>query len=461
MRTAAAVFLVGTLAIPPVQAGSAAAELGGYSLTAQAAPISLHIIDPVIPIPAEPQLELSLSYSRAKAEAGPTGRAVSSFLWPGDVVGYGLPELLKNPDGHYPVKVDAAHPGGPKDAVQEPVPATGTGMKSHADEKVVEASSTMASHSTPALPALPGLPLPIPAPGLPIPTSLIAMEGVASRSRTEVTADKASATAYSTAGTLSLLGGIIKLHGLRAESSASSDGKTGTSTAKVVWKSITVAGQTFEANEKGITSPAGAVPAPALPAELTKRLAGYGFSIAPPKVDAKNDGATGKVSGQGLTITLDTAVLRTKLGLSLLLDPLLGLLPAEARNQLTPWLNLAPKFVFIMGSASADATASPAYEPEPLPPTDSGTGGSGSPGDGGGSTGGTGDGGTGTSEAPPTQVASSGWPIFPGVPWYVIALGVLFAAGAAYGLRGFVGGLFGAGGCDLGAAGGVPNLRER
>ncbi len=448
----AVALLIGVLVLaPPVQS----AELGGYSMTAQAAPISLHIIDPVIPIPTEPQLELSLSYSRAKAEAGPTGRAVSSLMWPGDVVGYGLPELLKNPDGHYPVKVDAAHPGGPKDAAQEPVP--GTGMKSHADDKTVEASSALASHSTPALPALPGLPLPIPAPGLPIPTALIALEGAASRSRTEVTADKATATSYSTAGTLSLLGGIIKLHGLRAEATASSDGKTGSSTSKVVWKSITVAGQTFEANDKGV----GPLPVPALPAELTKRLADYGFSITPPKVDTQNDGAAGKVSGQGLTITLDTAVLRNKFGLAWLLDPLLGLLPAEARNQLTPWLNLAPKFVFILGSASADASASPAYEPEPLPPTDSGTSGSGSAGDGGGSSGGAGDGGTGTSEPPPTQVAATGWPIFPGVPWYLIAIGVLFAAGAAYGLRGFVGGMLGGSGCDLGGANGVPNLRGK
>ncbi len=457
MKTAG-LFLVGALVLPPpVQ--SASAELGGYSLTAQAAPVALHIIEPIIPIPAEPQLELNLSYSRAKAEAGPTGRAVSSLVWPGDTVGYGLPELLKNPDGHYPVKVDAAHPGGPKDAAQEPVP--GTGMKSHADDKVVEASSALASHSTPALPALPGLPLPGLAPGVPIPATLIAMEGVASRSRTEVTGDKATATSYSTAGTVSLLGGIIKLHGLRAESTASSDGKTGTSTAKVVWKSITVAGQTFAADEKGLTTPAGAVPAPALPAELTKRLADYGFAITPPKVDQKNDGAAGKVSGQGLTISLDTAVLRNKFGLAWLLDPLLGLLPAEAKNQLGPWLNLAPKFVFILGTASADATASPAYVPEPLPPTDPDAGGSGG-GGGGSSSGGTGDGGgTGAGGTPPTQVASTGWPMFPGVPWYLIAVGLLLAAGAAYALRGFVGGMLGAGGCDLGAANGVPNLRER
>lgn len=419
----------------------AKAELGGYTLRAEAAPVLLHIYEPVIPIPAEPQLELSLAYSRAMGSTGPTGRAVSSLLWPGDVVGYGLPELLQNPDGHYPVKVDAAHPSGPKDAAQEPVP--GSGMRSHASEKAVEAKTAMASHTTPAVG------------GLPLPGALISMDGVASHSRTEVTGDKAVATAYATAKTISLLGGIVKLHGLRAESSANSNGDKGESTSKVAWGSLTVVGQTFAFDDKG----AGPVPVPAIPADVTKRLADYGFSITLPKVDTKNDGATGKVTGQGLTITLDTAVLRNKFALGWLLDPLLALLPAEARDQLTPWLAMAPKFVFILGSAAAESTASPAFVPDPITPGDPGLGG-GSGSTGGGSV----DGGGGTippTEGEPVPVANRGWPAFPGVPWYLIALGVLFAAGAAYGLRGFAAGMFGAGGCELGMSNGVPNLRER
>lgn len=449
----AAVALAGAVAITfPTMLPARAAELGGYTMSADASPIVLHIYEPLIPIPAEPQLELDLSYSRAKAATGPTGQAVSSFVWPGDGVAYGLPELLKNPDGKYPAKVDAAHPGGPKTASQEPFP--GTAMKSHADEKTVEASSTFGSHSTDALPIGGLLPVPIPVPAI-----LIAMEGVASHSKTEITGTKATATSYAAAGTLSLLGGIVEIDGLRTEASATSDGTKGSSTSKVVWNSITLAGQTFEADQDGVKSPAGVFPIPKIPAQLTDRLDDLGLAIAEPKVDTQNKGEKGKVTGRGLTITLDTAVLRNRLGLSALLDPLLALIPAELRNQLTPWLNLGPKLVFILGSASAEAEAAPAFTGDTPPSGGAGAG-------AGAGAGGTGTGGAGTDpgatgETPPQPVAADGFPIFGGVPYYLVALGILLAAGMSYGLRHFAAGMFGGSGCDLGVSQGIPNLRER
>ncbi|HCT78754.1 MAG TPA: hypothetical protein DGT23_19775 [Micromonosporaceae bacterium] len=445
LRAVAALSLTGSLLVVPIRAQ--AAELGGFTLMAEAAPIALHIYEAAIPIPAEPQLELSLSYSRAKLSTGPTGRAVSSLMWPGDVVGYGLPELLKNPDATYPVKVDAAHPSGPKDGKQEYVP--GTGMTSHADDKSIEASAYAAK---PALPVLP-------VPGLPIPPMLAAVEAWASNARATATGDKATATAYATAGSISLLGGLVKIHGLRVDSEAVSDGVKGTTTGTVSWKSLTVAGQTFAADQDGIKSPAGATALPKLPPDVAKRMADFGLAIDVPKVDKTANGNEAKVSGRGLTITLDTAVMRNKLSLGSLLDPFLALLPSELRTQLTPWLALAPKFTFILGHATSQATATPAFQGE-APPTDSGSvGGSGS-GSGSGSVGG--DVPPGTGDPAPVPVANGRqWPIFPGVPWYLFVLGLGLAAAASWGLRHFAGMMFAAAGCELGAANGIPNLRER
>ena len=163
------------------------------------------------------------------------------------------------------------------------------------------------------------------------------------------------------------------------------------------------------------------------------------------------------MSGQGLTITLDTALMRAKLNIGAELEPILALLPADLLTQLTPWLNLGPKFVFILGTATSEATATaPATADQPPAAT----------GPGGGTGAGTGPGGatgdvppgTGESTAPVAQ--GRGYPVFPGVPWYLFVIGLGGAAVVSYGLRRYVALMFGSSGCDLGAADAVPNLRE-
>lgn len=444
-RALAVLVLSAPLLIAPAPAQ--ANDLGGYTLLAEAAPIAVQIYEQAIPIPAEPQLEFDLCYSRVKYSSGPTGRAVSSLMWPGDVVGYGLPTLLNNPDANYPAKIDAAHPSGPADGKQELVP--GTGMYAHADDKGAEANTSIAK------PALPTIPIPT----VPIPTGLVAVEAFSSKSKTVIEGDKVTATAYATAGSLSLLGGMVVIHGLRTESTASSNGVSATKQSKVTWTSLTVAGQTFAATQDGITSPAGVTPMPTLPADVQRRMADFGLTIQPPKVDSGGEGAAATVAGRGLTVTLDTATFKNKLGLGSILDPFLALLPADLRTQLSPWLALAPKFVFMVGTSRAEATATPAFTGEPLPPIDGGSSGGGGFGSGGGGTGG--DLGTGTGDTPTPVANGRQWPVFPGVPWYLFVLGLGVAVATSFGLRKYVAMMFAAIGCELGASNGIPNLRER
>ncbi|HKT05912.1 MAG TPA: hypothetical protein VJT31_40925, partial [Rugosimonospora sp.] len=66
-----------------------------------------------------------------------------------------------------------------------------------------------------------------------------------------------------------------------------------------------------------------------------------------------------------------------------------------------------------------------------------------------------------TGDTPVPVAQSRPYPAFPGVPWYVYLGGLGLAAAVAYGLRRYVGLMSAAAGCDLGAAGGVPHLRER
>jgi hypothetical protein len=436
------------LTVIAIPAPARAQALGGFTLSAEAAPVAVQIFEPALPIPAEPQLELNLAYSRAKLESGPTGRGVASLLWPGDTVGYGLPELLKNPDAVYPVKVEAASPSGPKDAKQEPV--AGTGMAVHADDTSVESTAYLAKPTTPTLPVLP-------LSGFTIPSLLVGIEGYTSQSKATAAADKATATAYATAVSVSLLGGLVKVDGLRADTSAVSDGAKGTVTGTVTWTSLSLAGQQIAVNQDGVASPIGVTALPKLPADVTERLAGFGLSLGLPKVTKTAEGTGATVAGQGLTVTLDTAVIRQRLGVGAILDPVLALLPADLLTQLTPWLNLGPKFVFVLGTSTSRATATAAAATE-APPAATGPGGGGDAGTG--PAGGTGDVGpaTGDSTAPVAQ--GRGYPVFPGVPWYLFVIGLGAAAAMSFGLRRFVGLMFGAGGCDLGAQDAVPNLRE-
>jgi hypothetical protein len=321
-------------------------------------------------------------------------------------------------------------------------------MVSHADEKGGVATASIAK---PALPLLP------PA-GIPIPPMLIGVEAFSSESKTMVAADKVTSTAYATAGTINLLGGLVVIHGLRAECTAESDGARATASGKYSWGSITVAGQTFGATDAGVQSPLGVTSLPKLPDSVIRRMADFGLTITPPTVEKTINGAGGKVLTRGMTITLDTSVMKSKLSLSWLLDPFMALLPPELRNQLSPWLDLAPKFVFMLGTASVEATAMPTFteDPSALSPIDSGSSGS----SGGGSSGGSGD--TAGPAAPPVPIAATttGWPVFPGVPFYFVLIGIAAAAVIAGGLRKFAMVMFGAGGCDLGANNTLPNLRE-
>jgi hypothetical protein len=252
----------------------------------------------------------------------------------------------------------------------------------------------------------------------------------------------------------------VKVDGLRADTAADSDGTRGTSTGTVSWKSLTLVGQTIALNQDGVASPLGVTTLPALPAAVGSALADLGLSVALPKLTKTASGAAASATGRGLTVTLDTAVLRGKLGLSTLLDPVLALLPAGLLTQLTPWLNLGPKLVFILGTATSQANATPAAQAAGGP-----TGGGGSAVGGGSSavTGGsTGDTTTPATGDTPLPVADGGsLPAFPGVPWYVYVSGFGLAAAVAYGLRRYMALMLGTGGCDLGATTGVPRLRER
>src|SRR4051794_4341093 len=80
------------LTLPASQTSASAEEttLGGFAAQSTATPIRVEIYEPLIPIPAEPQAELDIAYTKAISTSGPASKGRASWLWPGDPVGEGF-----------------------------------------------------------------------------------------------------------------------------------------------------------------------------------------------------------------------------------------------------------------------------------------------------------------------------------------------------------------------------------
>ena len=157
------------LGIPPGAPASGQEESGllGFSLGGTSTAISTVYNQPSFGIPADPTFEVRKVYSITQMDTGPSGRAMGSLAWIGDVAGNAPPTLifdsfLFNPTQleqlneplanlktqlgtnlatapPYPVRAESFFPpGGSK---SEEVGA-GAGMRSRAGDKAMEASST-------------------------------------------------------------------------------------------------------------------------------------------------------------------------------------------------------------------------------------------------------------------------------------------------------------------------------
>lgn len=417
MRYALIVLL---LLLSPAPAN--ASEIGGFTLTARAAPVSVLLHTDLIPVPAEPQGEVHLSYTQTELGSGPIGRSLASSLWPGAAVGTGLPQLL---GFAYPVQANAAHPGGPADESK-------SGMRAQAGPAKAE-SAAGAKQEVPFL---------------------LTADGLMSSSTSAVTASEARSTAVSAAQTITLLSGLVVLSGVRFESVAVSDGGKGSGTSTFSIAEFTVLGQKFPVKAPG-----------APPDGLLKALEPLGVTLAWPESATKLEGAAATSTSRGLTLTVDVLALRTKLGLGSILDGVLApLLPKE----LVPLLNPLRKMVVIVGDTEAAANASPAAPLVPAPQTPAPEGPAvvppppvltppGSPG-------------TppvaGVAPPPATRPVQAARTKprslldFPGVPALLVIAGLGVAAVGAHGMRSLGAFMLGGAPCPSGHPTGVPDLRN-
>jgi hypothetical protein len=386
-------------------ADSGSPGLGGWTVSASAAPVTMEIYDPKIPIPAmpgKPNLEFDFSFTRASYGSGPTGAATASWLWPGDAIAFGLGQLFNNPSVKYPILTNVQFPGSTNDATMQPVP--GSYMQSHTDTNGSTSVSTFGlplPGTGPSLPGSSGTSAPSAAPsssssggllggligggGLPQPqlpdlgtllqfltgqSALVDVQGERSQSSATVTNGKAVATAESDAGKLLILGGLIEFDGLKVTSQSTSDGVKGASTGNVDYGSMSVAGVTFGITANGIQTPFGLIALPQLPDAVNGLLAPLGISLALPAATDVSKDTAGEMFSHGLQVTIDTSKLKAMLPLTPVLNQLFAQIPASVTQKLPPQLvqiiqllpQLAPKIVLTVGSAKSKADASQAID---------------------------------------------------------------------------------------------------
>ena len=513
---ASVLTMVGPSASPAAGTAKAAADYGGFSGEAWSTPLRIEFYEPGIPVPASPQLEFELAYSKVKADSG-TAKGRASYLWPGDVFGEGLRTFalllglpVDNPitGPGYRVQVNSQYPGTPATHKDEPFP--GMVMRTtSADKKAVaetgfspdgvvlgpdtgededtDDSSPLAGlestlggllpglgggvgGSTAAAPSAPGLP--------PELAALVDVDGLVSVSEISGVDGPVTTATRSALGGVRLLGGLVTIDGTATVARATTDGAKGVATGKAQWGTLTIAGQEFSIGPDGavLAGKKSVVPGlDMLPADALKAL-GIAFEIPEPVRTVEGDLAT-SVS-EGLRIIIETKTL----------SPLLSLIPAGQLAELIPddagpvkglvsgLSTLAPTVVITLGVASATVDTVPVIETKPVPdepgtepddskPDDSAPGG---PGPGGSPPG---PGEPPTDDADPVDPSISASDLDPasgpsGLPDLYSFPGMLIlgaiAAVAAVGTRMRRLGLLGAGGgpCSHGLDTGLPDLRR-
>jgi hypothetical protein len=478
----------------------------GYNTSAWAAPVKVELYEPTIPIPASPQFELELGYTKVEAETG-LARGRGSWLWPGDPLGegaktfadqLGLPEQVG--EAGYPAQVNAEHPSGQPTQRDEPFP--GTVMRTSADGERVSAEVGYSSDGEvqdhqdddgdSGDPALPGLPTdgledfgdaitgesgtaaaePVLPPEL---TALVDVAGYASTSEATTTSDLVRTVSRSSATDVSLFGGLLLVEGVSARMVTTSDGTHVTAAGTSRLGTLSIAGNEFTVGPDGVEAAGQTAPIQGLPDDPARALQALGIEllVSTPREQRRGDQATGLT--EGLQVVVDTSRLRSQLG-DLPLADVIGAVPDEAqelKSLLQAAAGLSPRIVITLGNAGT-ATATVQALDVPPAPTVPAAGSGGDRGTGGNPGGGEGP-ALGAPGAPaddgPAPAAdgdlvsaapvAAGLPPLNSVPGALLVGGVGLAAAAGTWLRkAGVLALGGAGSCPHGLDTGLPDLRK-
>lgn len=245
-RGAAALVAVGVVLLVTASAGvtvsaqEAEGELGFFDITAEASGIGASFGDPTAqPYPVAAGL---LPNAHASLSAGPSGRARSSLLWPGPLVGNAgsLANVIGTPlppevvsQANYPVVAQAeAGGGGTDEAAVGPMTAKVEGSDSRA-------ATTLTDVTAP---------------------DVVTAAKVVTTSRSYLEGGKAISLAESVLEGVSVAGGVLEIARIRTLARGVTDGVTASTTQELTVTGVTLNDQAVTIDGEGINAGAGVVP---------------------------------------------------------------------------------------------------------------------------------------------------------------------------------------------------------
>lgn len=320
--------------------------LGGFSVSADAAPFKILVDDPSNPLPRPEEsaiVEADPSFTLAEVATGPAARGVASTVWPGNLLGEGIGAATSTTYS-YPVKAEARYPDKP--FVQDD-PAGGSGM--HATAQGLEASGTAVQ--TPK--DIPGS---------------VSVGSVTSTTTAVVDkTDVAIGHSTSRVSDVTLLG-LIHIGSVSTEVVTRSDGKKQSSTGATVVSGLSVAGVgAFSVDETGAHATGAPATGP-LPLGQLDVLKAAGITIGGVSQAGTSDASGVTRDAKGLRITIDTTMYRkalsdsTPTAVTAAIYQAFGALPlppqaATYKSFLYYTLSATPKLTFILGAGHSTTVA--------------------------------------------------------------------------------------------------------
>jgi hypothetical protein len=456
--------------------------LGGFTVTALAEASTGQYEQPNLPIPATPTAEFDEGYAATTDNYGPTGSAVASTVYPGQVIANSGPEAgLLFPGAPipplplWPVEATSNYPQTPNSTTTN---KPGVNMEATSTANANTATATIGNNSPTAgaatntcttVPgagtvtgALGGLTGGSSTSGSGNPaestSSLMGISYSSGTSTSGASGALATASASATDSGISILAGLICIGSVTSTATATSDGTTGKVGGSTVVSNVVIAGQPATVDTSGIHAAGNSSPgAPSLSVMNTLLFQlGMTMTVTNPTDVVKGAAASRTLDGLRITINLTT--------LDAAANKFSTLLPASFTSQLPLPIPNSQQLTMDLGTVSVSSTASPAFivgnsgaatSPATTPTTTAplttgstgntgNTGNLGSSGSGitsgssfGGTSGtpgtsGSGGGTGGTGSLSPTSAIT---PVFGGIGAGLILLGIAAAALTAYGYR--------------------------
>ncbi|MFN2540466.1 MAG: choice-of-anchor P family protein [Mycobacteriales bacterium] len=387
-----------TLVATPSAGAAAKPPYSGFSTSAVATPLEVDVYEPTIPVPATPQAEIEVGYSKAVADSGGS-RSRASLLWPGAAVGEGF-KVIADTIGlppeigalGYPVQSNSSYPAGPTTDSKDTVP--GAVMRTSAAATLATAQAGYSGDCD--VQDKPGTG------ACPLPTALSAVADVAgssATSRVESSGKQVVATAQASANEISLLGGLVRVAGLSARAVSTTNGHQTKGAGQASYTSLRLADQVVRIGPDGAAAPGQTISIPGLPADPDVAFSQLGIKVTVPKPVYDRQGSLLTSTDSALVLEVDCGVLRHKLDalpISAVGDAINGL-PDQLgpiKSALGAALYLSPRYVFTLAKVQSTVDTVQGIG-LPTLPTDLGFGGPVTPG---------------TSVAPPLNPAAPGVP---------------------------------------------------